>query len=55
MDVRATPIDAMFTAAMRVGTTWHHLVRDLEQLEVRDEFDDVLGPFAALLKTGRPV
>ena len=46
----STPVDVLFAAAMRTGATWHHLVRDLDQLQVRDEYEDVIGPFAELLK-----
>jgi hypothetical protein len=50
MDSRTTPADVIFTTAMRVGASWHHLAKDLRALEVYDEFADVLSPFAALLQ-----
>ena len=51
MDGCATLVDVLFSAAMRAGAIWHHLIRDLGMLEVRDECDDILGPFAVLLKS----
>ena len=50
MPSASTPEDILFAAAMRLGATWHQLLADLTALEVLDEYDDVISPYAALLK-----
>ena len=45
-----SPQDVVFIAAMRLGATWSHLLKDLRGLEVLDEYDDVMHTFSRLLQ-----